>query len=185
MSCFLMGVDFIFECNSRLFHAFTSFIKEGPVTQRIRHLTTNQEVQILAGSLLFWVNNPMDFFYHLNRLSPSYEARYHIWGVVMFATVALLHLLSKSIECLSNILRLLWYRSSFSKMQPLPVELWCLSHLLVFPSNKKSTYIKPQHKWKLKHSCLFSPVDAASHDISSESVLCYWCALLNCKELTY
>ena len=53
MSCFLMGVDFIFECNSRLFYVLTSFIMKGPVTQRIRHLTTNQEVQILAGSLLF------------------------------------------------------------------------------------------------------------------------------------
>ena len=44
MSCFLIGIDFIFECNSHLFHALTSFIKKGPVAQRIRHLTTNQEI---------------------------------------------------------------------------------------------------------------------------------------------
>ena len=189
MSCFLIGIDFIFECNSRLFHALTTS-KKGPLAQRIRHLTTNLEIlgSNPGGVAVIWVNKlciQWISFIFISHLSPSYEARYHIWGVVMFATVALLHLLSKSIECLSNILRLLWYRSSFSKMQPLPVELWCLSHLLVFQSNKKSTYIKPQHKWKLKHSWLFSPVDAATHDISSESVLCYWCALLNCKELAY
>ena len=44
MSCFVIGIDFIFECNSRLFHALTTSIKKGPVAQRIRHLTTNQEI---------------------------------------------------------------------------------------------------------------------------------------------
>ena len=68
MSCFLIGIDFIFECNSHLFHALTSFIKKGPVAQRIRHLTTNQEIPgsnpdgiavILSKQTLY----PMDFFY--------------------------------------------------------------------------------------------------------------------------
>ena len=44
MSCFVIGLDFIFECNSRLFHALTTAIKKGSVAQRIRHLTTNQEI---------------------------------------------------------------------------------------------------------------------------------------------
>ena len=43
MSCFLIGIDFIFECNSRLFHALTTS-KKGPLAQRIRHLTTNLEI---------------------------------------------------------------------------------------------------------------------------------------------
>ena len=38
MSRFLIGIDFIFECNSRLFHALTTPLKKGPVAQRIRHL---------------------------------------------------------------------------------------------------------------------------------------------------
>ena len=67
MSYFLIGIDFIFECNSRLFHALTTS-KKGPLAQRIRHLTTNLEIPesnpggvavILSKQTLY----PMDFFY--------------------------------------------------------------------------------------------------------------------------
>ena len=41
------------------------------------------------------------------------------------------------------------------------------------------------NNWRLRHSCLFSSIDAACHDINSECVLCYRCALPNFKELLY
>ena len=44
MSSMLIGIDFIYEHNSRSFFFFFSFMQKGPVAQRIRHLTTKQGI---------------------------------------------------------------------------------------------------------------------------------------------
>ena len=45
MSSLLIGIDFVYEHNSRFLLCLEhSFIQKGPVAQRIRHLTTNQEI---------------------------------------------------------------------------------------------------------------------------------------------
>ena len=102
MNSILIGINFILEHNPHFLLCFDQN-RKAPcpngwgIWLRIRGF----QVQILSGSLLFW------FFSHINRLSQSYETTYHRWGVVMFTRVELLHLLFKSIERLSSILRLL------------------------------------------------------------------------------
>ena len=45
MSSLLIGIDFIYEHNSRFLLCLEhSLIQKGPVAQRIRHLTTNQGI---------------------------------------------------------------------------------------------------------------------------------------------
>ena len=65
----------------------------------------------------------MDFFYHLNRLSPSYEARYHMWvrSYVCYRSIAAFAIKKywMFIEYSPAFMMIV----TFSKMQPAPVEL--------------------------------------------------------------